>query len=99
MKTRKDSNNREVRLDLRGKNGKVDRVKILERQGHGKFRPCDGDWTDEHVILLRAFAKVASAVAKGVVPPFDVDEILRKVNSPRRKKRGLPKKPAAPTDQ
>jgi hypothetical protein len=85
MTTRKDSN-REYRLDIRGKNGKVVRVKILEREGGGKFRPCNGDWTEHHVIPFRQFAKVSSAIAKGVVPPFDIGEILRQVNGPRRKK-------------
>jgi hypothetical protein len=85
MNTRIDCS-REVRLVIRGKDRQVRSAKISQRQGDGKFGPCDGDWTDEHVVLLRAFAKVASAIAKGVVPPFDIGEILRHVNGPRRKK-------------
>jgi len=94
MKARNNSS-LEVRLVIRGKGGKISSVKISERKGGGKFHPCDGEWTEDHVIL-RKFPKVAAAVAKGVVPPVDVDDILRKVNTTRRKKRGLPKKPAAP---
>jgi hypothetical protein len=51
---------REYRLDLRGKGGKVERVKILERLGDGKFHPCDGDFTEAQVVHLRLFAKVVS---------------------------------------
>jgi hypothetical protein len=51
--------------------------------------------TEEHAILARKFPKVAAAVAKGMVPPFDVDDILRKVNTTPRKKSNLQKKTAA----
>jgi hypothetical protein len=91
--------NCQYRLDIRGKNGNVDRVKILERQDGAKFVPIDGNFTDEHMVHLELFAKAAAAVAKAAVPPFDADAILRKVNTPRRKKRGSQdpqKKPATP---
>jgi hypothetical protein len=88
------TNKTQYRLDIRGKDGKVDRVKILEREVRGKFRPCDGDFTEEHVVHLRLFAKVVSAVAKGIAPPFDLDAIIQKAN-PRRKKRHVPKPSAS----
>ena len=62
MKTRKDSNGREVRLVIRGKGGKVTSVKISERKGGGKFHPRNGDFTEDHVAHFGLFAKVASAL-------------------------------------
>jgi hypothetical protein len=88
----------EYRLDLRGKAGKVDRVKIVSRHGGGKFRPLDGDFTKQDAAQFRAFAKMASIIAKGTVPPLDVEQALRDVNRPRRNKRTTPKQngPHAP---
>jgi hypothetical protein len=77
----------EYQLDLRGKAGKVERVRILSRRGGGKFRPMDGDWTEDDALQYRQFAKVASAVAKGIVPRLDVDKTMRDLNKPRRKRR------------
>jgi hypothetical protein len=81
----------EYRLDLRGKAGKVDRVRILSRQGRGKFRPMNGDWTKEDALQFRQFAKAAFAVAKGIAPRLDVDQTLRDVNAPPRKGRAAGK--------
>jgi hypothetical protein len=80
------NSNLEVKLVIRGTGGEVTSANISERKGGGKFHPCDGEWTEDHVILVRKFPKVAAAVVKGVVPPFDIGEILRQVNGPRRKK-------------
>jgi hypothetical protein len=88
---RYEGNDLEVRLDIRGKNGRVSRVKILERDVGGTFRPVAGDFTQAHSQYVRLFAKVASAVAKGVSPPFNIGAILKDVNRPRRKKRALAK--------
>jgi hypothetical protein len=78
----------EYRLDLRGKAGKLDRVRILSRQDRGKFRPMNGEWTKEDALQFRQFAKAALAVAKGITPRLDVDQAIRDVNAPpRRKKR------------
>jgi hypothetical protein len=83
-----DSSAIEYRLDLRGKAGKLDRVRILSRQDRGKFRPMNGDWTKEDALQFRQFAKAALAVAKGITPRLDVDQAIRDVNAPpRRKKR------------
>jgi hypothetical protein len=59
-KTRTGSNC-EYRLDIRGKNGNIDRVKILERHDGGKFVQIDGKFTDEHVAHLDLFQKAAAA--------------------------------------
>jgi hypothetical protein len=91
MDTRNNSD-LELRLVIRGKGGEVTSVKISERTGGGKFRPCDGRWTEQHAILARKFPKVALAVAKAAVPPFDADAIVGKVNASRRKKSNVPKK-------
>jgi hypothetical protein len=94
-KTRTGSNC-EYRLDIRGKNGNIDRVKILERHDGGKFVQIDGKFTDEHVAHLDLFQKAAAAVAKAAVPPFDADAIVSKINGSRRKKNNVSKKTAAP---
>src|SRR2546430_5695934 len=93
MNTRNDC---EYRLDIRGKGRKVHRVKILERQGGGKFHPCNGDFTDDHVAHFGLFAKAAAAVAKAAAPPFDAAAIVSKVNGSRRKKRSGEKLPSGP---
>lgn len=85
MKTRHSS--AEYRLEIRGKGGKVTRVRLLTRKPGGKWRPCDGGFTDEHVAHFRKFAKVAAAVARAVAPALDVKAILRGANSQRRSKR------------
>ncbi len=81
----------EYRLDLRGRVGKVDSVRVLCRKDGRKFRRMTGDWTKEDAVQFRQFAKAALAVAKGIVPRLDVDQAMRDVNSPRRKKRTAPK--------
>ena len=91
MTTRDSGSAVEYRLDLRGKVGKVQVVRILSRQGHGKFRPMDGDWTEDDARQFRQFAKAASAVAKEIVPRLDVEQTLHDVNKPRRKRRTAPK--------
>lgn len=91
METTKDSGS-EYRIDLRGQNGRVTRVRILERHSGENFAPTEGDFTQEHVQHMRLFSKVAAAVAKGVAPPLDIAQILQQVNTPkRRKKRSGPK--------
>jgi hypothetical protein len=74
----------------------VHRVKILERRDGGKFRPCNGDFTEDQVAHFELFAKAAAAVAKAVAPPFDAATIVSKVNSSRRKKRSAQKLPSGP---
>jgi len=85
---------REFRIDVRGRNGKVSRVQILARKRGGEWHSCDGEFTAEDVVLLRKFAKVVAAVARGAAPPFDLSAIVRGVDSPRRSKRKA-KKPTA----
>ena len=82
-----ESSGAEYRLDLRGKAGKVRRVRILSRKSRGKFRPMDGDWTEDDALQFRQFAKAVSAIAKGIVPRLDVEKTVRDLNKPRRKRR------------
>jgi hypothetical protein len=89
MKTPNDS---EYRLDVRGRNGKVEAVKIMERHNGGKFELVKGDFTIEHARHMRLFSKVASSVSKAVAPPFDLGAIVKGVNTPRQKKRVVSKR-------
>ena len=83
---------REYRLDIRGRNGKVEVIKIMERRNGGKFELVKGDFTIEHAQHMRLFSKVACAVSKGVAPPFDLGAIMNGVNTPRQKKRVVSKR-------
>ena len=65
----------EFRIDIRGKHGKVTRVRVLSRENGAKFRPDTGEWSVEHVKHYRKFAKVMAAIARGAVPPLDIDRV------------------------
>lgn len=97
----KTSNNGKIeyRLDLRGSDGKVARVRLLERQDGGSFKPVEGDFTQEHALHTRLFAKAASTVAKGVVPPLDIDAIVADVNVPTRGKKRTGRKSVGLRDE
>lgn len=84
--------NVKYRLDLRGCNGKLDRVRLLECRNGGKFKRVEGEFTPEHALHMRLFAKAASRVAKGVVPPLDIDAIVADVNTPKHRKKRIGRK-------
>jgi hypothetical protein len=83
--------NQEFRMDMRGKGGKVSRVRLLQRAAGEKFRSCGDEFTAEHAAHFLLFAKAAAAVAKVVTPPFDADAIVSQLNGSRRKKRNVKK--------
>jgi hypothetical protein len=88
MKTR-NGRGEEFRIDIRGGDGEVSRVRVLQRVFGGKFRPLEGEFTEEQVAHFELFAKAAAAVAKAISPPFDADAIVAKMNGSRRKKRAV----------
>ena len=74
-------------------------MQFRERSPDGKFVPIDRPWSEQDAANILICAKGLARAAKEVRQRFDVNELIKKVNNPRRKKRGSQnsqKKPAAP---
>jgi hypothetical protein len=85
--TKRRNKNRELRLDVRAKRGEVTDVRILARDDSGQWSPCDGDFAKEDIVVMRKFARTATAIAKEAAPRFDLKAIIRTANSMRPLKR------------
>jgi hypothetical protein len=89
---RTDENNHEFRFDIRARNGKLTRVRFLERNGEAEFHNVTGNFTEQHVRHARLLAKAGSMSAKRIALPYDADAIVHEANTPpRRKKRVTPR--------
>jgi hypothetical protein len=96
MAKTKGSNNSEFRVITAAKRGKLRRMQFKERSTNGKFVPIDRPWSEEDAANILICAKGLARAAKEVRQRFDVKEVIKKVNTPSRKKRGSHKKPATP---
>ena len=79
-----------TRLEIYGENGEVLDVtlkKVIngEWKAMGSFARCQDemdDWTDEEIVLVQKFAKVAAKVAEAIHPAFISVRIVEEVNEP-----------------
>ena len=77
-----------TRLEIYGHNGEVDDVTLMkvsngEWQQMGSFARCQDEmdnWTDEEIVLVQKFAKVAAKVAEAIHPAFVSVRIVEEVN-------------------
>jgi len=96
MAKTKDSKNSEFRVITAAKRGKLRRMQFRERSPDGKFVPIDRPWSEQDAANILICAKGLARAAKEVRQRFDVKEVIKKVNNPRRKQSNLQQKPAAP---
>jgi hypothetical protein len=92
----KTSKGKKRRITLLLTAGNLTGMHVKERSHDGKYAPLDRPWGEQDLANFRKGGKAINLLARGV---SDFDEIIRKVNTPRRKKRGSQnsqKKPAAP---
>jgi hypothetical protein len=71
---------RVIRLDIRGKDGEVTDLSLLQFQ-NGDFYHKD-EWDDDEIALVRKFAKAAAKLAKAIHPVLITDMIIEEVNEP-----------------
>jgi hypothetical protein len=84
----KTNNGKKCRITLLLTAGKLAGMHVKERSRDGKYAPLDRPWGEQDLANFRKGGKAINLLARGV---SDFDEIIRKVNAPRRKKRSAPK--------
>jgi hypothetical protein len=97
MAKTKGCNNSEFRVITSAKGGKLRRMQFKERSTNGKFVPIDRPWSEQDAANMLICAKGLTRAAKEARPRLDVNELIKKVNHPRRKRSNLQQKPAAPS--